>query len=341
MLRLNDLTINNPSIHQILPLIDLHFHSCYSDGALTPEEFLEQVSPKKFALVSITDHDSFSAYSNDFLKLAKKNQIYVLPGVEIYCDSDLDILVYDYEANVVSKEFESDIKNLITKIIQKRKLAAKKVLNTIKDYLTKENNLFPCLNWTKWSETEKNKFLNDLNFDNLTKINYQTMKIDNVKRNFVFNLNFIKLLLLLGIIDTDIIKNKEGVTTPAEIEKVVKKAFFKEVITWKYDDPGNIDKNLLTELGQSGLNTVLAHPGKSVYCVLDKETVTEKDFCDFIIQMVTEYHIGGVEIDYRNYRDQKLNYNLLAEQTLKKLSHNSPHPLLATAGSDTHRKIIN
>lgn len=45
-------------------MIDLHMHSNYSDGSLTPAELLEMAEEKNLKLISITDHNRIDAYSD-------------------------------------------------------------------------------------------------------------------------------------------------------------------------------------------------------------------------------------------------------------------------------------
>ena len=40
---------------------DLHIHSTFSDGNLTPEQILEEAKQKGVKCISITDHDSIDS----------------------------------------------------------------------------------------------------------------------------------------------------------------------------------------------------------------------------------------------------------------------------------------
>lgn len=41
---------------------DLHMHSCFSDGKLTPEELVQDASNKGYKLIAIADHNTVEAY---------------------------------------------------------------------------------------------------------------------------------------------------------------------------------------------------------------------------------------------------------------------------------------
>ena len=67
-------------------LIDLHIHSNYSDGALSPEEIFQEAKNLSLKMISITDHDT----PNDLAviqPLVDNNDDYLIyvPGVEVSC----------------------------------------------------------------------------------------------------------------------------------------------------------------------------------------------------------------------------------------------------------------
>lgn len=77
-------------------LIDLHTHTCYSDGDLTPNELLKLAISKGIGTISITDHDTLLGNKNinheeiDFLN--------IIPGIELTAKTDkgrMHILGYD------------------------------------------------------------------------------------------------------------------------------------------------------------------------------------------------------------------------------------------------------
>ncbi len=57
---------------------DLHSHSVYSDGSLTPQELIALAKQKELTGISLTDHDTFQGFFD-----AQNQGIPVLPGVEI------------------------------------------------------------------------------------------------------------------------------------------------------------------------------------------------------------------------------------------------------------------
>jgi len=75
---------------------DLHLHTTFSDGALSPSELLERARQAGLTAISITDHDHTGGL-DEAADLAGKNGIVVVPGVElstIVGEADVHILGY-------------------------------------------------------------------------------------------------------------------------------------------------------------------------------------------------------------------------------------------------------
>src|SRR3990167_6135561 len=64
--------------------IDLQTHTTASDGKLTPAELVSLAIKNKLAAIAITDHDSVNGL-DEAIKAAKED-IEIIPGVEISCD---------------------------------------------------------------------------------------------------------------------------------------------------------------------------------------------------------------------------------------------------------------
>lgn len=78
--------------------IDLHTHSTFSDGTLTPNELLQKAVEANISVLSITDHDAIGAYAvvRQNLPPAMK----MIAGAELsseYAGKDVHILLYGFE----------------------------------------------------------------------------------------------------------------------------------------------------------------------------------------------------------------------------------------------------
>lgn len=82
-------------------LVDLHIHTYYSDGTMSPKEVVEDAKRKNLGIIAITDHDVLDSYEE--LKVeAEKVGIITIRGVEI--DSIFEghlvhLLAYKFEDN--------------------------------------------------------------------------------------------------------------------------------------------------------------------------------------------------------------------------------------------------
>lgn len=66
-------------------MIDLHVHSTFSDGSLTPEQLIEEARRIGLSAMALTDHDGMMGIDR-FLKAAQQAGIEPVPGVEISVD---------------------------------------------------------------------------------------------------------------------------------------------------------------------------------------------------------------------------------------------------------------
>lgn len=117
---------------------DLHIHSIYSDGKLTPEQIVNKAKEADLSAVSITDHDTIDGIQLAITASKKIGDIEVIPGVEIsteYQQDEVHILGYfiDYNSNY--------LKNILKNLQSKRKLRIRKIIKKLNDigiYITLE-----------------------------------------------------------------------------------------------------------------------------------------------------------------------------------------------------------
>lgn len=65
--------------------IDLHVHSTYSDGTLTPEELVAEAQREGLTAFALTDHDCISGI-REARKAARSSDIEIISGVELSCE---------------------------------------------------------------------------------------------------------------------------------------------------------------------------------------------------------------------------------------------------------------
>lgn len=85
-------------------MIDLHIHTCYSDGSDTVEEVLKMCEKQNLEYISITDHDTCKQYED---KALKENRIYsgtIIQGTELHAvfqDKSIEILAYNIDTKIM------------------------------------------------------------------------------------------------------------------------------------------------------------------------------------------------------------------------------------------------
>jgi hypothetical protein len=81
--------------------VDLHTHTCYSDGDLDPEELVKLAKSKGIKILSITDHDTVDGLDEARRECEKQN-ITLIPGIEFtteteYSGIEVHILGYNFD----------------------------------------------------------------------------------------------------------------------------------------------------------------------------------------------------------------------------------------------------
>lgn len=123
-------------------MIDLHFHSTYSDGKLSVPELAELIKKSGLKYCSLTDHDTIAGVS-ELKKCLRGHNIIVIPGVELtalYGENEIHILAYDFDVETVN-EILKERNELVKK--QKVKETQKAISLFKKEGLKINDNLKP------------------------------------------------------------------------------------------------------------------------------------------------------------------------------------------------------
>lgn len=125
-------------------VFDLHIHSSFSDGLFSPGEILHMAKEKGLAGLSITDHDVFSAYTNELFALAARLQLKLVSGIELsslFENKSVHVLGYNFRPDSVS------LQRFIEKLQQLRYERNLKILEKLKEYniYIAEKELYPEL----------------------------------------------------------------------------------------------------------------------------------------------------------------------------------------------------
>lgn len=106
--------------------VDLHAHSCKSDGSLTPTELVELAVSKNLAAVALTDHDT-EAGIDEALAAAEGKDIEVVPGIEFSTEYEgRDIHVVGLYIDHKNESFQKYLKQFRdSRDLRNRKMCAK------------------------------------------------------------------------------------------------------------------------------------------------------------------------------------------------------------------------
>ena len=94
-------------------IIDLHIHTNISDGSLTPKEIIDEAVKNNVHTIAIADHDTIDAYTKDLFNYAKKNNINIIPAVEISTKiNKAGIHVLGYNFDIKNKKLIEQLSKL-------------------------------------------------------------------------------------------------------------------------------------------------------------------------------------------------------------------------------------
>jgi len=81
--------------------IDLHIHSTYSDGTMTPKDLVDLAKKKGLRAISLTDHDTVDGVT-EAISTCNRDGFEVIPGIEIgakYSGTTIHILGYLFDTD--------------------------------------------------------------------------------------------------------------------------------------------------------------------------------------------------------------------------------------------------
>lgn len=91
-------------------MIDLHLHSTFSDGTLTPTELVERAAKLGLSGLALTDHDSTNGVA-EFLHAASNTSVRAIAGVEISADFRPGTMhILGYMVDPVERELNQHLK---------------------------------------------------------------------------------------------------------------------------------------------------------------------------------------------------------------------------------------
>ncbi|MBQ6819905.1 MAG: PHP domain-containing protein [Clostridium sp.] len=107
---------------------DLHIHSSYSDGTMTPEEIIDNAINLGVRVISITDHDSIAS---QYVTNKNYENINIIPGIELSTEfENLELHILGYFIDVKDKE----LINVVNKLNKARIERVEEIILRLKKY---------------------------------------------------------------------------------------------------------------------------------------------------------------------------------------------------------------
>jgi histidinol phosphatase-like PHP family hydrolase len=108
MFSTNRIQFEKPDIEELTSrytVVDLHFHTQYSDGKNTIEEIISRISELDIG-IAITDHNEIAGA----IEIDQYKNILSIPGIEVTSEEGTHILIYFYEIGSLKQFYENDVK---------------------------------------------------------------------------------------------------------------------------------------------------------------------------------------------------------------------------------------
>ena len=97
--------------------IDLHAHTNQSDGLLAPQQLIDLAMENDVDMLSITDHDTISAYA---LINKLPRSLKLIPGIEISCSwNNKTIHVLGLDVDISNQIFIKTIKDVVNQRLKR------------------------------------------------------------------------------------------------------------------------------------------------------------------------------------------------------------------------------
>jgi predicted metal-dependent phosphoesterase TrpH len=117
--------------HEVVPLIDLHSHTYYSDGTASPKELIENALALELEALSITDHDTFEGYEAA-VPIARQAGLKLIRGIELstrYDGTSIHLLAY-----FIGQQPTADFLSWLDQMKQTRRDRNRRLIDKLKEF---------------------------------------------------------------------------------------------------------------------------------------------------------------------------------------------------------------
>ena len=113
-------------------MIDLHMHSTYSDGSLSPEALILEAKERGLSAIALTDHDTIEGVA-EFMKFGKQHGIETVPGVEISVDVKMPNNGHIHILGLLIDPQAEKLKNTLHYLVTQRNIRANKIIQKLRE----------------------------------------------------------------------------------------------------------------------------------------------------------------------------------------------------------------
>jgi len=87
-------------------MLDLHTHTKYSDGQLSPKELIMLAKQKNIKILAVTDHDTIAGVC-EALDAGQKYGVKVIAGIELSAEYDMEMHILGYNIDIENSELNN------------------------------------------------------------------------------------------------------------------------------------------------------------------------------------------------------------------------------------------
>ncbi len=88
---------------------DLHLHTNFSDGKLSPEQIVLKAKCSGLSAIAITDHDTIDGIAPS-IEAGKKYNLEVIPGIELSAETDTkEVHILGYYIDLHDRDLQNKI----------------------------------------------------------------------------------------------------------------------------------------------------------------------------------------------------------------------------------------
>lgn len=109
-----------------MKLVDLHTHSTFSDGTLSPSSLARLARERRVEVLALTDHDTTEGLP-EFLEACSREGVKGIPGVELSAESPFTLHILGYKIMPGAGEMEANLRYIREKRAERNLLMCQKL----------------------------------------------------------------------------------------------------------------------------------------------------------------------------------------------------------------------